>query len=1440
MNTLKRFVAGLLALIAVLPGISRSDDIDLYMLNPNIKRDLPNVLLVLDNTANWNNWFTGEISALASVMGALTEQFNVGVMMFSETGSPNSNVDGAYVRAAIRQMTDGNKAKYVNLINSLDKLDDKGNNAKYSLMMWEAFQYFSGLQPHGGSSKAKADYSGNVYGTAQSQAIYALGSNALGSFDASAYNSPVKDGCQNNFIVVISNGPANDNSSDNSASQTALASASGTTPQTIQLTPSGQQDNMADEWAQFMATHSLANRPKVITFTIAVQPDSWPSGQGADMVALLASMGTQGQGGAFVASDVSLLTDKLNEVFSRIKAKDSVFASVTLPVNVNVRGQFLNQIYMGVFRPDKHASPRWPGNLKQYKIQFDNTGAPTMVDRNDNPVFDASTGFVSYTATSFWSTATTDSITQLNSTGGLQFGAFKFWNSTYYPEAQGGVPTNGSRDGQADDPDGEMVEKGGAAQRLRGTYSYNASTGTERVSNRKLYTCTGNGCISGAALSTMPFTTGNAALTADVLKIGTTVGISSLARGAGTCTGSACTATATATTGTDHGLATGTSITVSGAGSADYNGVFAVLGTPSSSSFIYTVPEAPVPTATTSSAIHAALPSGSAVNVSSMSRSTCSGSPCTATVTVATATAHGYSAGNSISVTGASPANYNGPFTVVSVSDANTLTYNVSLSETPTPSLSELVGVTITYYNDSSTVDSFTSSASKTLSFSRTAGSMLVTVSLPSSNKTPNSAFNKVTISGVASPNDKYNVTQLACATCTSKSTSFTFNLQASDLVVSPAQPSGSNIQISPNTGTATLTSLTRGNSTCSGSPCVATPTATATATTAADHGFVSGQTVTISGAVQSQYNGNYVIASVPATNQFTYAITTSPASPDTGSGRQVSSNTTGVTVTDFINWIRGQNVKGEDNPSLLTNDVRGYLHGDVLHSQPAIINYNRANVSNDVMIYYGANDGILHAIKGGREDTDGVEKWGFIASEHFSYFQRLYANAPLWSTTAERNYFFDGPITTLVKTVNDGDGIPRVSGSGAEAYVFAGMRRGGRAYYAFDVTDPDVPKFQWKISGGGNDDFSELGYTWSAAQVGKLKLESGDVDVVIFGGGYDPSRDTSGATANDAMPQGAATMGRAIYVVNARTGALVWMAGSNNASTESKLQVSDMTCSIAADVFLMDSDADGYIDRLYAMDTCGNVWRANVGDSSPANWRVAKLFSLGGSGDNPRKFLFPPSVVLESNYDILLVGSGDREHPFDFSTPNRFYALWDNKGRDVLPAAAAAESDLCNFTTVQVDDNGQIYCNSCDWPTKKGWMISFDACAGEKTVGGAVTVAGVTLFSTNVPPGSSCLGTPTLNQCSPELGEARNYAIYYDAALCGKPYHIVGTLDATDRYSKNKAGGFMPTGTPITTCDDSGKCTTAVCIGPECIKVSDLPSTRRHRLYWHMGIDNK
>ena len=438
-------------LLMSLSVTTAAEDIDLFVgAPPTNPSDVPNVLIILDNTANWNTAFANEINALSTVFSGLdVDKFRVGLMMFTETGAGNANPDGAYVRAAIRLMDSTNKTKYQSLINSLHILNDKSNGGKLGLTMAEAYYYFAGINAYAGHNKAKRDYLGSTYGTTQSKAIYALDGNAFSSSSDVSYESPVNSGCQKNFIIYISNGPVMDNSSDTSTANTKLTAAGGSTTQ-ISISPSGSQSNAGDEWARFMAS---SNYPQIITYTIDVNPGT--TGQGPGFTALLKSMAGQGKGKYFaVDSSVNSgqqITVALKQIFSEIQAKDSVFASASLPVSVNTQGTYLNQIFVGMFRPDATASPRWTGNLKQYQFKASLTNNKIelkLADADGALAINNSNGFITQCARSFWtpSTSTPDTYWSFSPQGGC----LAIVNSQ-----------------QSNTPDGEVVEKGAAAYKLR-------------------------------------------------------------------------------------------------------------------------------------------------------------------------------------------------------------------------------------------------------------------------------------------------------------------------------------------------------------------------------------------------------------------------------------------------------------------------------------------------------------------------------------------------------------------------------------------------------------------------------------------------------------------------------------------------------------------------------------------------------------------------------------------------------------------------------------------------------------------------------------------------------------------------------------------------------------------------------------------------------------
>jgi type IV pilus assembly protein PilY1 len=469
-------VSGLVVAMLAWYMPASAEDIDLFVQPGGGAAGLPNVLILLDNTANWSRNVDGqaininELAALIQTVDGLpvgddgSANFRVGLMLFTETGNPNNNVDGGYVRAAIRDMDTPTKQAYMDMLASLDDLDDKSNGGKAGKTMSEVYRYFKGLPPVSGNSKVKTDYLGNVSGTPESNAVYALPGNAIvdpgGSgtaFDGSPYASPLDPaGCGRNYVIYISNGAAQDNTADNRAAATALASAAAAeniadATDEIPISPSGSQRNIADEWSRFLYRSSVG----AVTYTVDV--DRITNGQGPGWTALLQSMAnvstgkyfsvTSGNGGAEIA-------DALGRIFSEIQAVNSVFASVSLPVSVNTEGTYLNQVFVGMFRPDANAMPRWNGNMKQYKLGM-NSGLLRTLDADDQLAINPVTGFLTECARSFWTPNQTDDYWQFRPQGGC-------------------LAVNNSD--ASNYPDGNVVEKGAQAYKLRASTSRRMKT----------------------------------------------------------------------------------------------------------------------------------------------------------------------------------------------------------------------------------------------------------------------------------------------------------------------------------------------------------------------------------------------------------------------------------------------------------------------------------------------------------------------------------------------------------------------------------------------------------------------------------------------------------------------------------------------------------------------------------------------------------------------------------------------------------------------------------------------------------------------------------------------------------------------------------------------------------------------------------------------------
>ncbi|MDD2342582.1 MAG: PilC/PilY family type IV pilus protein [Tolumonas sp.] len=417
---------------------------------------------------------------------------------------------------------------------------------------------------------------------------------------------------------------------------------------------------------------------------------------------------------------------------------------------------------------------------------------------------------------------------------------------------------------------------------------------------------------------------------------------------------------------------------------------------------------------------------------------------------------------------------------------------------------------------------------------------------------------------------------------------------------------------------------------------------------------------------------------------------------------------------------------------SLLPEDMLSKIPrflGDSIHNQPRVLDYGHQHKGTSRRLLVGTNAGMLHLFNDADNTLD--EGWVFIPAEFLS---RVTASPP--AEFHAHQYGLDGEISVFHDD-KDHDGIIEAD-EGDKLWIFFGLRRGGRSYYALDLTDPDHLALKWKISGDDRDGmYKLLGETWSTPQLAYISAYgSAKKTVLVVGGGFDLQKDHDSTHA--------AQLGRAIYIIDADSGAKLFSI-SSDADSLNNLQA-PLTDAIPADVALLDSDQDGTTDRLYAADSGGNVWRLDmVGDFS--DWRMTKLAALGQAQNETvagvRQFFGQPVIVrsvvrmetgkqaaVEVPADWVLLGSGDRAHPDQHDpVPNYYFALADRQVTPYKKAQAAAS--VLTLDTLQKINNTGLVADKANFSS--GWYVDLKQ-PQEKVFGNGYVVAGQVWFTSFSP----------------------------------------------------------------------------------------------------------
>ena len=303
--------------------------------------------------------------------------------------------------------------------------------------------------------------------------------------------------------------------------------------------------------------------------------------------------------------------------------------------------------------------------------------------------------------------------------------------------------------------------------------------------------------------------------------------------------------------------------------------------------------------------------------------------------------------------------------------------------------------------------------------------------------------------------------------------------------------------------------------------------------------------------------------------------------------GNLSASQATALGSSNVVDYLRGDRSNEGQNGSKLR--ARRGLLGDIVNSQPvyagapnpnlyrnssgkfngadqyaafALAQKNRAGV-----VYVGANDGMLHAF----DAATGVEKFAFIPNAVIQAGLKQYTEKGY-----VHRYFLDGELT-IADIYN---------GSEWRTILIGSMGRGGRAMFALDITNPNVPKFLWEKT---STDIPALGNNLGKPII--AQVADGDWRVLVGNG-----------------PNG-----------NGDAAQLIMIGALSGTSTVISTGASGNNGLTAVQAW--DDNRDGVMDMIYAGDLLGNMWRfggptttTNQYPLSAGSVGLLKLFNAGST----------------------------------------------------------------------------------------------------------------------------------------------------------------------------------------------------------------------------------
>lgn len=352
-----------------------------------------------------------------------------------------------------------------------------------------------------------------------------------------------------------------------------------------------------------------------------------------------------------------------------------------------------------------------------------------------------------------------------------------------------------------------------------------------------------------------------------------------------------------------------------------------------------------------------------------------------------------------------------------------------------------------------------------------------------------------------------------------------------------------------------------------------------------------------------------------------------------------------------------------------------------------------------DEMLYVGANDGMLHAFNATADGGD--EVFAFLPDSVFETLPDL-AN-PAYD---HRNYV-DGHVE-VADAYWDGDwGQALVASTGG----------GPPAVFGLDVTSGGLDDVLWELT---PDDDDQLGHVMDEINI--VRMNNGEF-AAVFGNGYNSGEHEASLF---------------IVPLDNPENRIVIETGEGSEDNPNGL----------GGVATVDLQGNGVIDRIYAGDLHGNMWRFDVSDGSSSGWDAELLFEARGPNGEVQPITAAPRATPHSQSGIemnVLFGTGQYFAEGDdvvASNPDvqSFYALKDD-GSGTVERSNLVEQSIVEQSLTSEPPSRTLSDESVS-AGDDGWHIDLwfnNMAEGERVVDRAALVGDRVFFLTQIPEGEVC-----------------------------------------------------------------------------------------------------